>query len=114
MPQGYAELWTSLPAPLDRAQQYLERRGDSLPETARRALAREVILRVSRAALDAETAFVTPEIVHQADRAEADTAAIRDLSSAHCRQGYYTRRSISAARWRCRSSDRASGCRARS
>jgi|JI7StandDraft_1071085.scaffolds.fasta_scaffold44018_1 methanogenic corrinoid protein MtbC1 len=72
MPQGYAELWTSLPAPLDRARQYLERRGESLPETALRALAREVILRVSRAALDAETAFATPEIVHQADRAEIE------------------------------------------
>ena len=72
MPQGYAELWTSLPAPLDRARQYLERRGESLPETALRALAREVILRVPRAAQDAETAFATPETVHQADRAEIE------------------------------------------
>ena len=37
-------------APLDRARRFLERRGTTLPDAALRALAREVILRVSRAA----------------------------------------------------------------
>lgn len=36
-------------APLDRARRFLERRGTTLPDAALRALAREVILRVSRA-----------------------------------------------------------------
>lgn len=42
-PEGYL-------APLDRARRFLERRGSDPPDAALRALAREVILRVSRAA----------------------------------------------------------------
>ncbi|WP_180995976.1 cobalamin B12-binding domain-containing protein [Tabrizicola aquatica] len=37
-------------APLDRARRFMERRGSALPDAALRALAREVILRVSRVA----------------------------------------------------------------
>jgi methanogenic corrinoid protein MtbC1 len=81
MPQEFAELLNSLPAPVDRARRFLAQRGESLSETARRALAREVILRVSRAAVDGEQAFVAPEAVYQADRAEIEALCDALLSA---------------------------------
>lgn len=54
MPEELMPFHDRFPAPLDRARQFLERRGDRLPEAALRALAREVILRVSRVAAEPE------------------------------------------------------------
>lgn len=54
MPDELAQFHNLFPAPLDRARQFLERRGERLPEAAIRALAREVILRVSRIAAEPE------------------------------------------------------------
>ena len=50
MPEDISGISSGYLAPLERARRFLERRGAQLPDAALRALAREVILRVSRAA----------------------------------------------------------------
>lgn len=50
MPEDISGISSGYLAPLERARRFLERRGAQLPEAALRTLAREVILRVSRAA----------------------------------------------------------------
>lgn len=72
MSEEHTDISSRYLAPLDRARQFLERRGEALPQTALRALAREVILRVSRVAADGEAEFVARNVEQRAGRAEIE------------------------------------------
>lgn len=62
MPEDNTAFSTGYLAPLERARRFLERRGTQLPDAALRALAREVILRVSRAAEEPMAQLMGPKV----------------------------------------------------